>query len=254
MQANISIRDGFFKKDCEFTYHSGQVCDMDISKSTSVNYNKSTKEFDVENNYLSEISIVDFETNEQMDIAFPFKTNVKNGAFVTVFYVNADKKGWRSAIGLYNHETETGYVAEDRRPYVGFRLLGAGKAKRAFAWILRIVEYIIAFGVSSLGIFLVTKDYGLIQGIFAALLSAITWYPVAFITGLFMPSYFNAKRAFAHFEKEIIKIGEKEKQNSRSIRQKLNEMRNPMNQLKAAGINIGNSAPESTNDGFKSMF
>lgn len=254
MDSIISIRDGFFKKDCEFSYQSGQVCDMDVSKSTSVKYNKSSKEFDVSNHYLSELSIVDFETNEQLDIAFPFKTNVKNGAFVTVFYVNSDKKGYRSPIGLYNHETETGYVAEDRRPFVGFRLLKAGRGKRAFAWVLRIVEYLIAFALSSLGIFLITENYGLIQGIFAAILSAIVWYPVAFITGLFMPSYFNAKRAFSHFEKEMVKVGEEEAQRSRAMRQKLNEMRNPMNQLRAAGIDFGSTSNDSNNGGFKSMF
>lgn len=254
MNATISIRDGFFKKDCEYSYQSGQVCDMDVSKSTSVSYNKSSKEFDVSNHYLSELSIVDFETNEQLDISFPFKTNVKNGAFVTVFYVNSDKKGWRSPIGLYNHETETGYVAEDRRPFVGFRLLKAGKGKRAFAWVLRIVEYLIAFGISSLGIFLLTENYDLIQWIFAAILSAIVWYPVAFITGLFMPSYFNAKRAFSHFEKEMVKVGEEEAQRSRAMRQKLNEMRNPMNQLREAGIDFGSTSDSADTSGFKSMF
>lgn len=254
MNSTICIRDGFFKKDCEFSYQSGQVFDMDLSKSTSVKYNKSSTEFDVSNHYLSELSIVDFETNEQLNIAFPFKTNVKNGAFVTVFYVNSDKKGYRTPIGLYNHETETSYVAEDIRPFVGFRLLKAGKGKRAFARALIIVENLIAFGISSLVIFLMTENYGLIQGIFAAILSAIVWYPVAFITGLFMPSYFNAKRAYSLFEKELERVGEEEAQRSRVMRQKLNEMRNPMNQLRAAGIDLSSTPDNADTSGFKSMF
>lgn len=254
MKSSLSIRDGFFKKDCEYSYHSGQVCDLDVSKNTTVNYNKSNKEVEVNNHYLSEISIIDFETNEQMEIAFPFKTNVNNDAFVTIFYVNDDKEGWRSPVGLYNHETQTGYMAEGRRAYAGFRLLGAGKAKRAFAWLLRIVEYILAFAVGFGVIAMATQEFGALPAAFAALLSPIVWYPVSFITGLFLPSYSNAKWAFSRFENELIKVGEDESKKTRSMRKKLNEMRNPMNQLKAAGIDIGGQTSNTDKDGFKSMF
>lgn len=254
MNGTISIRDGLFKKDCEYTYNSGCVCNVNVSKDTSVTYDKNRKDIDVTNHFFSDISIADFETNDQLKIGFPFKINVNPDDFVTVFYVSSDKEGWREPVILYNHETQTGYCAEHKRAFTGFKLLGAGKVKRAFAWLLRIVEYVIAFSISYGAIAFVTQEFGMSTFFFSILSSIMVWYPVSFLTGLFLPSYSNAKWAFSRFTKEMDKVGEEEARKSRSLRQKLNEIRNPMNKIKAAGLDVATSSATSNDGGFKSMF
>lgn len=264
MKGKIKIRNGLFSKECDFVYNSGYVTHVNSTHEQTASYNKSNRNIEIDDHYTTSIKMNDFETRNEKKIYFPFNIDFNQGDMATIFYVKADKKGYERPIGIYNHENKEGYVNPNIKLFLGFRLLNAGKFKRAFAWILNIIEHLGAFGIVYLVSFMFTKDE--IMSLFIALfLTKLVWYPVAFITNLFLPSNYGAKRACAKFEKEILRIGRKETEKSREIKQKLTEINDPMSRLRAAGIDMGSQttpqrqdAPQipstQSNDGFKPMF
>ena len=206
----------------------------------------------------------DFETQKESLISFPFEVDFEQGEMATIFYVSSDKKGYRMPIGIYNHEKDDGYVDPEDRVYSGFRLLKAGKFKRSIAWLLKIIEHVLAFGLGYFASLMMTREEGL-SLLIALIFTKLIWYPVAFVTNLFLPSQYGAKKAYRQFEKEIIRIGKEEMAKSRNIKQKLDKLNDPLSILKAAGIDMGapqhqtpspqsQQAPPQNDGGFKPMF
>lgn len=240
MNGKITVRNGFFSKECNYSYNSGYITQVNCLHEQRASYDDSIKDIKIKHHYTTKVKMNDFETREELKITFPFKTELSHNDMATIFYVDDYNKDYQIPVGLYNHETDSGYVENDLRTYIGFRLLNVGRFRRGVAWVVNIIEHLIAFAIVY-GVSFSFLQNGFFAFVLGLLFAKLVWFPVGFVSNLFFPSYFGAKRAYAKFDEEICRIGKEEMNKSRQIKQKLAAMNDPLRVLKDMGVDFGGS-------------
>lgn len=258
MNGKIKVRNGFFSKTCEFSYNSGYLTQVDCIHEQRASYDKSIRNVRFRHHYLTKVKMNDFDTREELKIEFPFKTDLSHNDMATIFYVEDYNKNYETPIGFYNHEADEGYIDYDQMIYIGFRLLNVGRFKRGVASVVNVVEHLIAFAI------IYGISFSLLQGEITALFigllfTKLVWFPVGFISNLFFPSYFGARRAYVKFDEELVRIGKEEMNKSRKIKAQLAAINDPLRVLRDNGIEFGDNQLSqqntlSNNGGFKPMF